>query len=113
MHVSKFVIHVTKFVTKTILYERKNYLADNENYLADNENYLADNENYLANSDALNGLLGEGVGKDVCRKVVQLDRQMDDQVLDKTNPSLVTGLRCKPYTRNPFDYRRLCKLVLG
>ena len=93
MHVSKFVIHVTKFVTKTILYERKNYLADNENYLADNENYLANNENYLANSDALNGLLGEGVGKDVCRKVVQLDRQMDDQVLDKTNPSLVTGLR--------------------
>ena len=112
MHVSKFVIHVTKFVTKTILYERKNYLADNENYLADNENYLADNENYLANSDALNGLLGEGVGKDVCRKVVQLDRQMDDQVLDKTNPSLVTGLRCKPYTRNPFDYSLLCKLVL-
>ena len=112
MHVSKFVIHVTKFVTKTILYERKNYLADNENYLADNENYLANNENYLANSDALNGLLGEGVGKDVCRKVVQLDRQMDDQVLDKTNPSLVTGLRCKPYTRNPFDYSLLCELVL-
>ena len=97
-HVSKFVIHVTKFVIKTILYERKNYLADYENYLAD--------------SDARNGLLGEGVGKDVCRKVVQLDRQMDDQVLDKTNPSLVTGLRCKPYTRNPFDYSLLCELVL-
>ena len=32
---------------------------------------------------------------------------------DKTNPSLVTGLRCKLYTRNPFDYRRLCELVLG
>ena len=31
----------------------------------------------------------------------------------KTNPSLVTGLRCKPYTRNLFDYRRLCELVLG
>ena len=31
----------------------------------------------------------------------------------KTNPSLVTGLRCKPYTRNTFDYRRLCELVLG
>ena len=30
-----------------------------------------------------------------------------------TNSSLVTGLRCKPYTRNPFDYRRLCELVLG
>ena len=36
-----------------------------------------------------------------------------NQCLDKTNPSLVTGLRCKPYTRNPFDYRRLCELVLG
>ena len=32
---------------------------------------------------------------------------------DKTNPSLVTGWRCKPYTRNPFDYSRLCELVLG
>ena len=55
--VSKFVIHVTKFVTKTILYERKNYLADSKNYLAD--------------SGARNGLLGEGVGKDVCRKCGQ------------------------------------------
>ena len=36
-----------------------------------------------------------------------------NQCQDKTNPSLVTGLRCKPYTRNPFDYRRLCELVLG
>ena len=35
------------------------------------------------------------------------------QCQDKTNPSLVTGLRCKPYTRNPFDYRLLCELVLG
>ena len=35
------------------------------------------------------------------------------QFQDKTNPSLVTGLRCKPYTRNTFDYRRLCELVLG
>ena len=96
--ITNFLTSVTKFVTKAILYERKNYLADNENYLAD--------------SDARNGLLGEGVGKDVCRKVVQLDRQMDDQVLDKTNPSLVTGLRCKPYTRNPFDYSLLCELVL-
>ena len=32
---------------------------------------------------------------------------------DKTNPSLVTGLRCELYTRNPFDYSRLCELVLG
>ena len=30
-----------------------------------------------------------------------------------TNPSLVTGLWCKPYTRNQLDYRRLCELVLG
>ena len=36
-----------------------------------------------------------------------------NQCQDKTNPSLVTGLRCKPYTRNPFDYSRLCELVLG
>ena len=36
-----------------------------------------------------------------------------NQCQDKTNPSLVTGLRCKPYTRNPFDYRWLCELVLG
>ena len=36
-----------------------------------------------------------------------------NQCQDKTNPSLVTGLRCKPYTRNPFDYRLLCELVLG
>ena len=36
-----------------------------------------------------------------------------NQCQDKTNPSLVTGLRCKLYTRNLFDYRRLCELVLG
>ena len=36
-----------------------------------------------------------------------------NQFQDNTNPSLVTGLRCKPYTRNPFDYRRLRELVLG
>ena len=60
MHVSKFVIHVTKFVTKTILYERRNYLADSENYLAD--------------SGAQNGFSGEGVEKDVCRKVGHLGR---------------------------------------
>ena len=36
-----------------------------------------------------------------------------NQCQDKTNPSLVTGLRCKPYTRNLFDYRWLCELVLG
>ena len=77
MHVSKFVIHVTKFVTKTILYERKNYLADNENYLAD--------------SGARNGLLGEGVGKDVCRKCGQLSQEMDDQFQDKTQPVISDG----------------------
>ena len=36
-----------------------------------------------------------------------------NQCQDKKNPSLVTGLRCKPYTRNPFDYSLLCELVLG
>ena len=107
MHVSKFVIHVTKFVTKTILYERKNYLADNENYLADSKNYLADSKNYLADSGARNGLMPSAAEKVKKRGVYM------NQCQDKTNPSLVTGLRCKPYTRNPFDYRRLCELVLG
>ena len=102
-HVSKFVIYVTKFVTKTILYEPKNYLADNENYLADSKNYLAD-------SGARNGL---------CRAQPKISKKMSrkgaymNQCQDKTNPSLVTGLRCKPYTCNPFDYRWLCELVLG
>ena len=36
-----------------------------------------------------------------------------NQCQDKTNPPLVTGLRCKLYTRNPFEYSRLCELVLG
>ena len=31
----------------------------------------------------------------------------------RPNPALVTGSRCKPYTRNTFDYRWLCELVLG
>ena len=31
----------------------------------------------------------------------------------RRNPSLVTGLRCKLYTRNAFDYSWLCELVLG
>ena len=78
--VTKFLTSVTKFVTKTLLYERKNYLADSKNYLADNENYLAD-------SGARNGLLGEGVGKDVCRKCGQLSQEMDDQFQYKPNPS--------------------------
>ena len=64
---------VTKFVTKTLLYERKNYLVDSKNYLAD--------------SGARNGLLGEGVGKDVCRKCGQLSQEMDDQFQYKPNPS--------------------------
>ena len=58
--VTKFVTSVTNFVTKNLLCERKNYLADSKNYLAD--------------SGARSGLLGEGVGKDVCRKVGQLGR---------------------------------------
>ena len=44
---------------------------------------------------------------------VQIGSIKCNQCQDKTNPSLVTGLRCKPYTRNLFDYRRLCELVLG
>ena len=83
--VTKFLTCVTKFVTKTLLYERKNFLADSKNYLADNENYLAD-------SGARNGLLGEGVVKDVCRKYGQLSQEMDDQFQDKTQPVISDGL---------------------
>ena len=82
--VTKFLTSVTKFVTKTLLYERKNFLADSKNYLADNENYLAD-------SGARNGLLGEGVVKDVCRKYGQLSQEMDDQFQDKTQPVISDG----------------------
>ena len=82
--IQNYGIHVTNFVTKTFLYDPKNFLADNENYLADNENYLAD-------SGARNGLLGEGVGKDVCRKCGQLSQEMDDQFQDKTQPVISDG----------------------
>ena len=92
--VSRFVIHVTKFVTKTLLYERKNYLADIKNYLADNENYLAD-------SGARNGLLGEGVGKDVCRKCGQLSQEMDDQFQDKTQPFISDGFEAPTIHSQP------------
>ena len=71
------------------------------------KNYLADNENYLADSGARNGL---------CRAQPRRSEKVrvyENQCQDKTNPSLVTGLRCKPYTRNLFDYRWLCELVLG
>ena len=52
----------------------KNYLYERKNYLADNENCLAENEKYLADSGARKGLPDECVGKDVCRKVGQLDQ---------------------------------------
>ena len=48
-----------------------------------------------------------------CQEKVKKRCVYMNQCQDKTNPSLVTGLRCKPYTRNLFDYRRLCELVLG
>ena len=99
--VSKYVIHVTKFVTKTLLYERKNYLADSKNYLADSKNYLADNENYLADSGARNGLLGEGVVKDVCRKYGQLSQEMDDQFQDKTQPFISDGFEAPTIHSQP------------
>ena len=83
--VTKFLTSVTKFVTKTLLYERKNFLADSKNYLADSKNYLAD-------SGARSGLLGEGVGKDVCRKCGQLSQEMDDLFQDKTQPFISDGL---------------------
>ena len=92
--VRKFVMHVTKFVTKTLLYERKNYLADSKNYLADNKNYLAD-------SGARSGLLGEGVGKDVCRKCGQLSQEMDDQFQDKTQPFISDGFEAPTIHSQP------------
>ena len=86
--VTKFLTSVTKFVTKTLLYERKNFLADNENYLAD--------------SGARNGLLGEGVGKDVCRKCGQLSQEMDDQFQDKTQPFISDGLEAPTIHSQPI-----------
>ena len=70
------------------------------------KNYLADNENYLADSGLETGYAERS--REVKKRCVYMN-----QCQDKTNPSLVTGLRCKPYTRNLFDYRRLCELVLG
>ena len=46
-------------------------------------------------------------------RAVNLASKWPTNFRTKRNPSLVTGLRCKPYTRNPFDYSRLCELVLG
>ena len=83
-----------KVCNKTLLYERKNYLADNENYLADNENYLAD-------SGTRNGLLGEGVGKDGCRKCGQLSQEMDDQFQDKTQPFISDGFEAPTIHSQP------------
>ena len=99
--VTKFLTCVTKFVTKTLLYERKNYLADSKNYLADIKNNLADNENYLADSGARNGLLGEGVVKDVCRKYGQLSQEMDDQFQDKTQPFISDGFEAPTIHSQP------------
>ena len=87
--ITNFVTSVTNFVTKTILYDRKNYLADSENYLADsgtwnlphtrvqNKMFVARRSTWPENSQPISG-----------------------QDKDKTNPSLMTGLRRKPYTRN-------------
>ena len=52
----------------------KCYKVCNKNYLYERENYLADNENYLADSGARKGFPDECLGKDVCRKVGQLDQ---------------------------------------
>ena len=49
-----------------------------------------------------------------CTKIREIRGQIKPTYFrTRQNPSLVTGLRCKLYTRNPFDYRRSCELVLG
>ena len=94
--VTKFLTCVTNFVTKTFLYDRKNYLADSENYLADNKNYLADSGTWnLPHTRVQNKMFVE-------RRSTwpENSQPISGQDKDKTNPSLMTGLRRKPYTRN-------------
>ena len=65
------------------------------------KNYLADSKNYLADSGARNGLLGEGVGKDVCRKCGQLSQEMDDQFQDNTQPFISDGFEAPTIHSQP------------
>ena len=94
--ITKFVTRITNFVTKPFLYDRKNYLADSENYLADNKNYLADSGTWnLPHTRVQNKMF-------VARRSTwpENSQPISGQDKDKTNPSLMTGLRCKLYTRN-------------
>ena len=97
--VTKFLTCVTKFVTKTLLFERKNYLVDSKNYLAD--------------SGAWNGLLGEGVGKDVCRKCGQLSQEMDDQFQDKTQPVISDGFEVPTIHSQPVWLQTVMRVSAG
>ena len=94
--ITNFVTSVTNFVTKTFLYDRKNYPADSENYLADNKNYLADSGTWnLPHTRVQNKMFVE-------RRSTwpENSQPISGQDKDKTNPSLMTGLWRKLYTRN-------------
>ena len=80
--ITNFVTSVTNFVTKTILYDRKNYLADSSTWnlphtRVQNKMFVERRSTWPENSQPISG-----------------------QDKDKTNPSLMTGLRRKLYTRN-------------
>ena len=90
--ITNFVTSVTNFVTKTFLYDRKNYPADSENYLADNKNYLADSGTWnLPHTRVQNKMFVE-------RRSTWPENSQP--ISGQDNPSLMTGLRRKPYTRN-------------
>ena len=90
--VTKFLTCVTNFVTKIFLYDRKNYLADSENYLADNKNYLADSGTWnLPHTRVQNKMFVE-------RRSTWPENSQP--ISGQDNPSLMTGLRRKLYTRN-------------
>ena len=90
--ITNFVTSVTNFITKTILYDRKKYLADSENYLADNKNYLADSGTWnLPHTRVQNKMFVE-------RRSTWLGNGQPNS--GQNNPSLMTGLIRKLYTRN-------------
>ena len=90
--ITNFVTSVTNFVTKTFLYDRKNYPADSENYLADNKNYLADSGTWnLPHTRVQNKMFVE-------RRSTWPENSQP--ISGQDNPSLMTGLRRKPYNRN-------------
>ena len=90
--ITNFITSVTNFVTKTFLHDRKNYPADSENYLADNKNYLADSGTWnLPHTRVQNKMF-------VARRSICPENS--HPISGQDNPSLMTGLRRKLYTRN-------------